>query len=271
MIIDGVRWEIGGPAFNVCWYLRRLGHTVRLAAPYGRRNYALLKEALAVGRLDGSGLVAVDTDTDSLLSVWRGDGHWSVYVRGVLPRQVGKSLSAKCRRTKQLIVAGSRHNVIRGAVIDLIESQDMEVLGFNPSYAVYDYRPRELAYMLKRARVTILNEEECKHVLKVQDLRRTEDLARYVGGMLIVTRGSRGARVYRQSLITEMGSLARKSVFPLGAGDAFFAGFLHMLLRRAAVKEAARFAAAIAALVVESPRVRVDVSVREVVRRLGRV
>jgi len=271
VIVDGVRWEVGGPAFNTCWYLRRLGWAVKLVAPYGLNNDPLVKEALATARLDKSSLLPVDGDTDSLLTVWTGDSHRSIYVRGALPRRIARLLSAKCHKAQQLIIAGSRHKVIRRTIINLITSQDIAVLGFNPSYAVYEYQPSELARILSRAQVTILNEEECEHVRKVRGLRRNEELARHVAGILIITRGRKGAKVYRHSLVTELGSVARKAAFPIGAGDAFFSGFLHMFLSKAPVKEAARFAAATAGLVVESRDVRVDVSERDILRKLGAI
>lgn len=268
LIVDGIPWQVGGSAFNMCWYFQRLGRAVRLVAPYGRRSEVVIKEALRTGRLDSSGLVAVEGDTDSLLTVWSGDSHRSIYIRARLPKGIDTILLAKCHGAKQLIVAGSRHRAVRKTIVNLIASQRIDVLGFNPSYAVYEFQPRELAHILKRARVTVLNEQECKHVCKVREVRRAEELARYVGGILIVTRGGKGARVYYRSLVAEIGSLARESVFSLGAGDAFFAGFLHMFLRQATPEDAARFASAMAALVVEFPVVRVDLSEQDVVRRL---
>ena len=227
-----------------------------------------VKEAMAEAHLQGSGLLSIDGDTDLLIALWNGEKHRSIYIRNQFARNVEKSLISKCTNIGQYIFVGSRHKSVRRVATTLARSGNAELLGFNPSYSVYEYTARELSFFLQRAQVTVVNEDECAHICKLLRLRTTEELARFVKGILIVTRGHQGLSLYKQSLVTEVGSMARRPVFSLGAGDALLAGFLHMFLTGASLEDSARFGASMAGLVVESRAIRATISVRQVKRRL---
>lgn len=271
LVVDRDRCDVGGSAFNISWYLHRLGRKVTLVAPYGKRHAPVVKETFARAHVDTSGLIPVHGDCDVLVTLWSHDRHRSIYIRAPLPRRIAAVFSNRCRYARPVIISGSRHAPLRKLITDLVASQRIEVLGFNPSYAVYEYRPTELAYLMTRARVTILNEQECKYVCALRNLRRDEQLAELVGDVLIVTGGRKGAKVYSPSSVIYARSLAQRAVLSLGAGDAFLAGFLHMTLRGADATEATLFASAMAGIVVESPNVRAPISERQIRKRVATV
>jgi 1D-myo-inositol 3-kinase len=69
--------------------------------------------------------------------------------------------------------------------------------------------------------------------------------------LVVVTAGRRGARLHHAGTWTHIPAFPAREVDPTGAGDAFAAAFLVALDEGAEPVEAARFAAAVAALVVE--------------------
>lgn len=144
----------------------------------------------------------------------------------------------------------------------LARSPGYHILGFNPSYATYEYEAGTLGYLLKRAMVTILNESECDHVCKLLGRVNASTLAKSLRGILIITLGSRGARIYEKDSFLRVSSVAKRISSPFGAGDAFFAGFLQGILSSGSLAEAGAFASKVAARVVESPRVRARIDLR---------
>jgi 2-dehydro-3-deoxygluconokinase len=69
----------------------------------------------------------------------------------------------------------------------------------------------------------------------------------------VVTRGAHGASVTTAAGTTSVGARAVTIVDPVGAGDAFTAGWLSAWLRGGSVSDALREAATVASLVVSVP------------------
>ncbi len=260
MIVDSVSPELGGSAFNLCWYLSQLGSRPKLVGPCGSRDRPVVAETLTSAGLDASGLIPVGGSTDLLISMLSGPSHHSVYLRATLLDDVRKEFVARCNAAKYLILSGSRHAAIRGAFIELATAFADETLAVNPSYAIYEYSPGELSALLRHAHVAILNEHEARHACAVLGVQQYDALAKCVRDCLIVTLGQKGARVYSGGKILEIPSRTRKFSSAIGAGDAFFSGFLCELFHGRSLADAGEFAAVLAAYVVESSAVRVSVS-----------
>ncbi len=260
LVLDSVSQELGGAAFNICWYLSQFGLRPRLIGPVGQRNNALVAEAFSSAKLDDSGLVSIEGDTDLLIAILTDRYHYSIYLRARVPDDIGLEMLSRCGSAKCLVLAGSRHASIRRTFLALADTFSGEFLAFNPSYAIYEYDKEELAKLLKQAHVATLNEQEAERACKALDVSDCERLSKYVPGSLIVTLGEKGVRVYHQSRVLEMGSLTGSQCTAVGAGDAFFAGFLFETIRGCSVVEATRFASGLAAYVVEASQVRAQVS-----------
>lgn len=267
VIVDNVPRDVGGSAFNVCWYLRKLGRPIRLIGTYGHNQDAAVKSALRHARLDMSGLIPIKGNTDFLIAFSSGAGYASFYLRTTLPAKIGRTILSRCRGGKRFILIGSRHPMLRGVFRQLARKAGTEVLAFNPSYAVTEYAADEINDLLKLARVVVFNEEEGFYVNNLLGGRNLNDLAKHIPGILVVTLGARGVRVYNNIDVIKIDSFTHKEVDPLGAGDAFLGGFLHMLLKGASTRDAAHFGSALAAFVVESSSVRIDLSEAEIRRR----
>lgn len=269
LVLDSVIQELGGPAFNVCWYLSKLGRQPRLVGPFGRRNRPLVTDALSSAEIEDTGLIPIEGDTDLLIAILAGAHHHSIYLRAHLPDEIGSQILARCGRPRLLILSGSRHPLIRKAFLALAEAFCGEFLAFNPSYAIYEYDSRDLAGLLSRVHVAILNEQEAKYACEALDLKDTSQLPKYVSGSLIVTLGEKGMRIYHREGILEIGSYATETSNAVGAGDGLLAGFLHEALNGASLANAATFGSLLAAYIVESSQVRIQVSESQIRRRLG--
>jgi len=268
LVLDSVRQELGGPAFNLCWYLSQYGRQPRLVGPFGLRNRSLVVEALSSAHLDDSGLIPIEGDTDLLITMLTDYNHHSIYLRSHLPDAINSEILTRCGQPKRLILSGSRHPALRRTFLLLADMFQGEMLAFNPSYAIYEYDSTELAALLRKANVAIVNEQEAEHVLRVMDLKDYGQLSRFVPGFLIVTLGKKGVRVFQKEGILEIGSFATGTSNAVGAGDAFFAGFLHEMFGNGSLADAARFGSALAAYVVESSQIRVRISEQQVRQRL---
>ena len=131
---------------------------------------------------------------------------------------------------------------------------------FSPSYTVFEYSPDELAQLLRHVHLAAFNEQEAEYASRILGLQNAKELVASTTGLLIVTRGHRGAYIQGNNLGIEVPSVASSTRVAVGAGDAFLSGFLFEWLRGRTPEMAAKFAATLAAFVVESDQVRVNVS-----------
>ncbi len=270
LILDGERAELGGPAFNICGYLARFGRRPRLVGAYGRRHEPVVAEGMAAAGLDREGLVAREGDADVLVAYITDSHHYSLYLRATVPEEVAGTLYDRARDARWLILMGSRHAAIRRTFRRLADGFRGDLLAFNPSYALPEYDAMELGELFGRSQIALVNEQEAKAACRALGAEDEWGLAKRVGGSLIVTRGARGLRVYRGGRILEAESVAAAKANAVGAGDAFFAGFLHETLAGADALEAARFGVVLAAFEVESGQVRAFVREGQVRERLAR-
>ena len=92
-------------------------------------------------------------------------------------------------------------------------------------------------------------------VFSEQDVRNQREASRYIDSarLAVVTRAGQGADVYDARHVTRIPAITAREVDPTGAGDVFAAAFLLEYRRSESPVEAARFAAAAAAFLVEKP------------------
>ncbi|MEH1869092.1 MAG: carbohydrate kinase family protein [Nostoc sp.] len=274
VILDYVHQEMGGPAFNICWYLSHFGRHPRLVGPFGRHNQVLVDKTLSSAQLEKIGLVPIEGDSDFLVSVLTEYHHHSIYLRSTLPDTITTEIYSRCNKSRCLILTGSRHSLIRKTLIKLVNTFQGEFLAFNPSYAIYEYEKNELAYLLSKANVTIMNKQEAEHACQLLSTRNIDQLFKHmVVGSLIVTLGAEGVHIYYKEGILRKNKICSfatvTSTNAIGAGDALFAGFLHEMLNGKSLSDAAQFGSVMAAYVVESSQIRVHISEHQVRQRLN--
>lgn len=122
-------------------------------------------------------------------------------------------------------------------------------LVYNPGYGVFKFEeiPEVFYKILKKCDVLILNEHEIKHLKKLGF-----ELNFKLGPRIfIITRGSKGCKVYTRGASIDIPAYRTKVVDPSGAGDAFNAGFIAGILKGYDVYEAAKIGNVTASFIVE--------------------
>lgn len=271
---QSVSMQLGGPAFNVAWYLRQLGRSVALIGAYGSEDSAQVLHQVRAARLSTTSLTPYRGRTDTLLATVSGKHHQSWYMRSALPARIRVRFLAKSRGAETLILTGSRHSVIRHVYDRLAKPTRGRTVVFNPSYAIAEFPQTELRSMCIRANLTIVNEWEADHLIRVFRVSRIKDIGARIRGSLIVTRGRSGQLIVAGKRQWTLKGSPADPRNPIGAGDAFLAGLVHKMANGQDLVEAAKFGSALASLVVASEDVRIRVSeqrVRRAMRTTNRV
>ena len=257
MIMDSVSKDIGGPAYNIFWYLSKFGLKAKLTGVYGGNDRYFFKKTFLADQLDESGLIRVKGHSDSLFTILVGKNYHSFYLRSRLPRDIEGKIRKQCGKPDYLILTGSRHVLIRKAFLSIADNLDETTVIFNPSYAIYEYNNLELNQLLKNSDFIIFNE--------IFEHLRIDPIS----NPIIVTLGRKGLKIYHRNKIYDIESFASKAVNPIGAGDAFTAAFLHEIIGKRPIANSAQFGATLAAYVVESEQIRVFVHKKKLYERLN--
>ena len=108
-------------------------------------------------------------------------------------------------------------------------------------------------------------------VFSEEDVPNQRQASRYVNSvkLAVITRAARGADVISGGRVTRVPAFPAREVDPTGAGDVFAAAFFMELRRSKSPLEAARFAAAAAAFLIEKPGIDGLASEAEVRKRLS--
>lgn len=268
LVLDGKPRALGGSAFNVCWYLSQWGWHPRLVSFYGLHQEEFIKEIFAAASVDDSGLIPVEGETDLLVVLVKDTDNHAIYLCANLPTNYESALSTQCGRPKWLILTGSRHAALRRASQDMANSFNETLLAFCPSYAIYEYRPEELRSILERSHLIAINEYEASYICTNLNFSSNVQLAESLSGYLIVTRAHQGVHVYHQGEFLSLKSYSNTTDDVIGAGDTFFAGFLHVLLQGGEKYEATRFAALAAAELVNARQVRTTMAEDQIRQRM---
>ena len=268
-ILDSFSKDIGGPAYNIFWYLSKFGLKAKLIGAYGENEGYFFKKSFLANHLDKSGLIMVKGHSDHLFTILVGKNYHSFYLRSKLPGDIEENIRNKCGNPDYLILTGSRHSLIRKTFLSITNTLDETTVIFNPSYAIYEYTDLELNQLLKNSDFIIFNELEAKEAIRILKTRNIEEMSTFISNPIIVTLGMKGLKIYHKNQIYNIESFASKAVNPIGAGDAFTAGFLHEIIGKQPITKSAKFGATLAAYVVESEQIRVFVHRRKIYERLN--
>lgn len=269
LIVDSVKPQLGGGAYNICWYLAQLGIAVRLVAPASPRDFFLIKEAFDLARLDTDGLIeAASSGLDVLIALLKDRHHRSIYLRTKLTGDTIEKVYANCRNADVLILSGSRHKTIRDAYCLFAKERRAKHLVFSPSYSIFEYEPEIFRKLILQADITILNRREAGHACRLLRLKNLRALSASAPRILIVTKGAKGAWISESGTTLNFPGSAKTNSPGIGAGDAFLAAFLFSRLQKQSLSEAGSFASQLAAIVVESGDVRIPVRKSEIYHRL---
>jgi sugar/nucleoside kinase (ribokinase family) len=185
-----------------------------------------------------------------------------------LPIDIEAKIRKQCGEPDYLILTGSRHKQIREAFLSIANNLDKTTIIFNPSYAICEYNNLILNQVLKKSDFIIFNEQEAMHAIKILKIRNIKVLTEFIPNPIIVTLGRKGLKIYHKNKISDIKSFAKKAINPIGAGDAFTAGFVHEIIGKHPISNSARFGATLAAYVVESEQIRVFISKENIYERL---
>lgn len=257
---------LGGAAINVCWYLSLLGRSARLVAPISDRHMKGLSRELNISRIDLSGVIRNNGETDHLITILSPEGHRSIYTLGTIPVDLKRRMVNQSRTGRIIILNGGRHHEIRRAFGELADGCSDRLVAFNPSYAIYEYSPDELAGLLKKCDVCYLNEDEYKFAKTSSKTDSIEYMPRVA---FVVTRSNKGAWMFSNNHHYKYKSLVNREGVFLGAGDACLAGFLSGLLEELTPIQALQRGLRLAALVVKRGGIRTKISKADRLSILG--
>ncbi len=260
IILDSFSKDIGGPAYNIFWYLSKFGLKTKLIGAYGENDEFFFKNAFLADQLNETGLIRVKGHSDFLFTTLVSKNYYSFYLRSSLPKDIEGKIRKKLGKSDFLVITGSRHTQIRKAFLSIVDNLDETTVVFNPSYAIYEYNRLELYQLLKNSDFIFFNEQEAKQAVGILKIKNIKEMTSFVSAPIIVTMGSKGLKIYHKNKVHKGESLVRKAVNPIGAGDAFAAGFVYGIIEKRSIPDSARFGATLAAYVVESEQNRVFIS-----------
>lgn len=146
---------------------------------------------------------------------------------------------------------------------------------FNPGYGIFEINETEkekLRKILKFVNVFVINEEEYK-ILKEKNIEEAINFGNKKNKkILIITKGSKGADVIKNSTKMHVDAYKTKAVNESGAGDAFNAGFIASYLKGFTLADCVKFGNATASFVVESYGCQTSpIEWREVIERFNKI
>lgn len=269
LVVGPALGVLGGAALNVAWYLGRLGDPTSLVGPVGAHDLPLLRALKLPGLVDIRGVVGIPGRSDLLIAVVSGHQHLSAYALAQHPPGLREVLLRRVKPVEVLILNGSRHPVLRAVHVALATNPTRpDILIFNPSYAVYQYKRSELGRIVSAADITIVNSDEARFIRRVLGSQPILPKSGRDCRILVITKGNRGAEIRQGSFRESLPSPIRRQGLFLGAGDAFTAGFAHRYYRSRNPRDALRFGLAAAAATVEADRIRAPLTERAISRWL---
>lgn len=269
--IGEVLWDIfphdtrlGGAPLNFAVHARKLGHPVYLVSALGNDD---------LGRQAAEQIAALDVDTTFLRTgVSCPTGTATVNLNGEASSSFTIHRPAAydtmpftdddldCLKGKHpswlyfgTLFASTRAG--RAVLNRVLDGLDQTVKFYDVNLRPSSDSPELVTHLLERAHVVKLNEEELNRVREFTGLPAStesfcrEGSARYGWRAVAVTLGSRGCALLADSLYIEEQGLPVDVADTVGAGDAFAAAFMHGLSSGWPLREIAKFANRVGALV----------------------
>jgi ribokinase len=128
-------------------------------------------------------------------------------------------------------------------------------ISFDPGYDVWKYSREDFEFLFSRTEILSMNRTELAAVLKAVGKKGAKSLFSYGIKVLVVTCGARGSTVCSRLGERHRVKSYTRSVMvdPIGAGDAYRAGFLAAYARGLPLIECAKIASSAASFVKEQP------------------
>ena len=259
--------KVGGAEVNFAVCLARLGRTVAWYGmlgddPAGRMVLRALREA---GVEASAVTVAAGEQTGIYLRDWQPDGERRprYYRAGSAARLLAPaSLPADLAPGRWLHLTGITAALGDGPramlheLVDRARRIDAGV-SFDPNYRPALWAPHEaaphLGELAARCNVLLMSEDD-SHLLFGGDERGALEAARELGpATVVLKRGRRGALALHGATFAQTAAVEARAVDPVGAGDAFDAGFVAALLDGAPLDAALAAGARLGALATEHP------------------
>lgn len=250
----------GGAPMNAALHLRHLGQEVHLISRVGSDKlgkklmsfvdkFGLPNDFIQTDKNHPTGTVIVDDgDKENIKYEIVRPAAWDfIEWSEAIYRQV---------KMADAFIYGSlaaRNEVSKDTLFRLLEADVLKVLDINlrPPY----YKPETLEYLLQKADILKINEDELTILADYYDLSTKPESALeklseiYDLQMVCVTLGAKGAIIYQDGEIIRHPGYPVKVKDTVGSGDAFLAGFITKYLEKESGEKTLDFACALGALV----------------------
>jgi len=255
--IEALRIEPGGSAANVAVGVGRLGHRAGFLGQVGEDRFGqLLMEGFREEGVDTSHVLRRGPAGLAVALVHHGIRFLYTYGGGA--REFGPEhidiAEDYLKRAKLLHLASidsPRGAATLAHAAEIAEEAEIKVI-FDPGHLAVDWGLRALEPILRNTYAFLPSESEVERLLGSP--AEAAELLDYGPEAVVVTRGERGCLLVTEDGLEEFPAYRpREIVDPIGAGDAFAAGFIVALLEGKGLKEACRFANYVAARSLERP------------------
>lgn len=268
LVWNSLAIELGGPALNVAWHCSQLGLNTIPACTVGAGELAAARATIGRMGLPADHLVALQEETDILFSFLEGAHHYSFYLKGGFRTAPKKEHLPPFNERSLVVLSGGRHVSIQKLFVDIVKTRQRCKVLFNPSYATYEYEDETLREILEASDFVFLNAQEAAYVSSRLDVSDIAHIAERRPGIFISMLGESGVQAYGAKESFELPSVAKQVANSIGGGDALVAGFAYSMVQGGSLSEALKIGSALAAIVVEDPRIRPAVALADVQRRL---
>ena len=250
--------EIGGSAFNSASVSGQLGARARLVVPHQARDASRIQRACALRNVIFSNILKTAHPTPRIWILVVGRNH-NVYF-GEDPMHESTSWPddlASRLQADVIALQGGRYRSTRSAFAEIAHSVSGRV-AFNPSHNVRLYSRRQLARIVSSTWLLQTTTDEFGFIAELLGVESPEDLIGIAPQLVVVTKGSAGATIYRSGEKVQATHVAPQRVAEInhvGAGDAFFGALLTRLAQNQPIPEAGHTAARVGAMVAGSAEV----------------
>jgi sugar/nucleoside kinase (ribokinase family) len=253
---------LGGMAVNSAIALASLGCKCELLSYMGRN---ITPEQLQRLQMRGISLKYCETipgDSPATFGFFKDRGYHHYYYSGMEVEELSIA-TEPTYRSKMILLAGSHHAALRDFFKSIGSTAPRDKIMFSPSYALYSFCESDLREIISCSTIVALNREETSWLC--EQLNVTEGQIPELGPDVFVhTRDVNGCTVYTPEATFHVDAIPTTVSNPIGAGDAFNAGFIVAYLSRQSVRVCAEIGTVLGSLAVASPTTFVQADARVV-------
>lgn len=252
--IEELRVIPGGSAANVAIGVRRLGHRVGFLGQVGEDQFGeLLLKSFIEEEVDISHILRRGPAGLALAIVHRGERSLYTYgggARGFSPEHIPEDYLKQAELLYLASIDSPRGAATLARAAEIAKEAGIRVV-FDPGHLAIDWGLQALEPILKNTYALLPSESEVERLCGSPAAAELLDCGPET---VVVTRGERGCLLLTEDGLEEFPAYRPGEIVdPLGAGDAFAAGFIAALLEGKPLKEACRFANLVAARSLERP------------------